>query len=43
VARLRGTVADVIDVENAEEVAARVTGVIEVIEELEVSSGAFWP
>ena len=38
---LRGTVQDVIDAENAEEVASRVTGVVEVLEELEVRSGAF--
>jgi osmotically-inducible protein OsmY len=36
VARLRGRVADVDDVENAESVAARVPGVREVVEELEV-------
>ena len=37
VARLRGTVADLDDVENAESVAARVPGVREVVEELEVA------
>lgn len=41
VVRLRGTVLDVIDAENAEEVASRVPGVIEVLEELDVTSGAF--
>jgi len=41
IARLRGTVQDIIDAENAEEVASRVTGVIEVLEELEVRTGAF--
>jgi osmotically-inducible protein OsmY len=38
VARLRGRVADVDDVENAESVAARVPGVREVVEELDVGS-----
>jgi osmotically-inducible protein OsmY len=33
---LRGSVPSVIDVENAEEVAARVPGVVEVDEELDV-------
>ncbi len=41
VVRLRGLVQDVIDAENAEEVAARVPGVLEVLEELDVQSGAF--
>jgi osmotically-inducible protein OsmY len=36
VARLRGRVTDIDDAENAEAVAARVPGIIEVIEELEV-------
>jgi osmotically-inducible protein OsmY len=38
VARLRGRVPDVIDAENAEEVAARVPGVVEVVEELTVEA-----
>ena len=38
VARLHGRVADVADTDNAEEVAARVPGVVEVIEELTVES-----
>ncbi|HEV8633489.1 MAG TPA: BON domain-containing protein [Chloroflexota bacterium] len=38
VARLRGRVAGIEDVENAEAVAGRVPGVLEVIEELEVES-----
>ena len=38
VARLRGSVTDIIDSQNAEEVAARVPGVTEVIDELNVSS-----
>jgi osmotically-inducible protein OsmY len=38
VARLRGTVPDVADAENAEEVASRVPGVVEVIDETEVAS-----
>jgi osmotically-inducible protein OsmY len=38
VAHLRGRVADMDDAENAEAVAARVPGVREVVEELEVSS-----
>jgi osmotically-inducible protein OsmY len=38
VARLRGVVPDVVDTENAEEVATRVPGVTEVIEELTVQS-----
>lgn len=38
VARLRGRVADVTDSENVEEVAARVPGVKEVVEELTVES-----
>ena len=37
VARLRGTVADLDDAENAEAVASRVPGVREVVEELEVA------
>jgi osmotically-inducible protein OsmY len=41
IVRLRGTVQDILDTENAEEVASRVPGVIEVIEELEVQTGAF--
>ena len=36
VVRLRGTVQDVVDAENAEEVASRVPGVDEVVEELRV-------
>ncbi len=40
VARLRGTVQDIADAENAEEVAARVPGVLEVREELEVADMA---
>jgi osmotically-inducible protein OsmY len=35
---LRGTVADVVDAENAEEVASRVPGVREVVEELQIQS-----
>ena len=38
VAYLRGTVADLIDAENAEEIAGRVLGVREVIDEMNVSS-----
>ena len=38
VARLRGTVADIVDSQNAEEVAARIPGVTEVIDEMTVSS-----
>ena len=38
VARLRGRVADLDDAENAEEVAARVPGLVEVIEELDVDT-----
>ena len=38
VAYLRGRVADLDDVENAEEVAGRIPGVREVVEELQVSS-----
>ena len=38
VAHLRGTVADITDSENAEEVAARVPGVTEVVDELKVST-----
>ena len=38
VARLRGAVPDMVDAENAEEVAARVPGVTEVIDETKVSS-----
>ena len=38
VARLRGRVADVVDAENAEEVAARVPGVVEVVEDLTVEA-----
>jgi osmotically-inducible protein OsmY len=38
VVRLRGTVQDVVDAENAEEVAARVPGVAEVLEELRVAN-----
>jgi len=38
VVRLRGVVADVTDAENVEEVAARVPGVVEVLEELEVAA-----
>ncbi len=40
VARLRGTVQDIADAENAEEVAARVPGVLEVREELDVADMA---
>lgn len=39
VAHLRGTVADLDDAENAEAVAARVPGVVEVIEDLLVQAG----
>ncbi|MCC7369062.1 MAG: BON domain-containing protein [Chloroflexi bacterium] len=39
VVRLRGTVDDLDDAENAEAVASRVDGVVEVCEELEVASG----
>ncbi len=38
VVRLRGSVQDVVDAENAEEVASRVPGVVEVVEELKVAS-----
>jgi osmotically-inducible protein OsmY len=38
VARLRGTVPDMVDAENAEAVAARVPGVVEVLEELQVEN-----
>ena len=38
VVRLRGSVADVIDSQNAEEVAARVPGVVEVVDELKLTS-----
>jgi hypothetical protein len=38
VAHLHGTVADIVDAGNAEEVAARVPGVIEVVDELKVST-----
>ncbi len=38
VVRLRGSVQDVVDAENAEEVASRVPGVIEVVEELKVAA-----
>ena len=38
VARLRGTVTDIVDSESVEEVAARVPGVTEVIDELTVST-----
>ena len=38
VAHLRGAVTDIIDSENAEEVAARVPGVTEVVDELTVST-----
>lgn len=41
IARLRGRVEDVLDVENASEVAARVPGVIDVLDELEVSTPNF--
>jgi osmotically-inducible protein OsmY len=41
IARLRGRVDDVLDVENATEVAARVPGVIDVLDELEVSKPNF--
>lgn len=38
VAYLSGRVADIDDVENAEEVASRIPGVVEVVEELELGS-----
>ena len=38
IAHLRGTVADIVDSENAEEVTARVPGVTEVVDELKVST-----
>lgn len=38
VARLRGTVDDLDDAENAESVAARVPGVVEVVEELDLAA-----
>ena len=38
VARLRGSVPDMVDAENAEAVAARVPGVVEVLEELQVEN-----
>ena len=38
VAHLRGQVADLDDADNAEEVAARVPGIREVVEELDVSN-----
>ena len=38
VAHLRGAVTDIVDSENAEEVAARVPGVTEVVDELRVST-----
>lgn len=38
IARLRGTVPDMVDAENAEAVAARVPGVVEVLEELQVEN-----
>ena len=41
IARLRGVVDDVIDVENATEVASRVPGVIDVLDELEVQTPRF--
>jgi len=41
IARLRGVVADVVDVENATEVASRVPGVVEVLDELEVRTDNF--
>jgi osmotically-inducible protein OsmY len=41
IARLRGVVNDVIDVENATEVASRVPGVIDVLDELEVQTPRF--
>jgi osmotically-inducible protein OsmY len=41
IARLRGRVDDVLDVENATEVTARVPGVIDVLDELEVSTPNF--
>ena len=41
IARLRGHVNDVLDVENATEVASRVPGVIDVLDELEVDTGSF--
>ncbi len=37
VAHLRGVVGDIIDAENAEEVASRVPGVGEVVDELEIT------
>lgn len=39
VARLRGQVQDIVDAESAEEVAARVPGVVEVIDETDVVPG----
>jgi osmotically-inducible protein OsmY len=41
IARLRGKVTDVLDVDNASEVAARVPGVIEVLDEIEVETPFF--
>src|SRR4051812_47306715 len=41
IARLRGRVDDVLDVENASEVTSRVPGVIDVLDELEVSTPNF--
>jgi osmotically-inducible protein OsmY len=41
IARLRGRVDDVLDVENATEVAARVPGVIDVLDELDVETRNF--
>ena len=41
IARLRGSVEDMIDVENALEVASRVPGVIDVLDELEVQKPNF--
>jgi osmotically-inducible protein OsmY len=41
IARLRGTVNDVLDTENAMEVASRIPGVIDVLDELEVQKPNF--
>jgi osmotically-inducible protein OsmY len=41
IARLRGRVTDVLDVENATEVASRVPGVVDVLDEIEVETPNF--
>ena len=41
IARLRGIVPDVIDAENAMEVASRVPGVLDVLDELELQKPNF--